>query len=392
MHDVVVVGLGPAGSTAAYELASAGLKVLGIDKSSFPRYKSCGGCISPKVQGILDYDISEVVEDTVYGAMFTYRSERELYIAGDKPVGYNVMRDRFDSFLLKKAMDAGAEVLQETRVVSVSENSTHVDVACSTGKVFSAKYVVGADGASGFVGRTHFGMRPKECAVSITAEVPYPRDASSDIKGRLFIDFGSVPFGYSWIFPKEKFLSVGIAGDADKAGNRIKDYFNSFVSTHPLLRNIEINERTGWTVPVFYGPTQRVTKNRVLVVGDTGHLVDPFLGEGIYYAMRTAKAASFAIIDALKGAISGLSAYQSWVEKELYPEFADAMRLSDLIYKYPRLWYSILEKDPGIMLRYYGVIRGEEDCKSFYSWVQSKVRSKPWKLLRRWFESRSIPA
>ncbi len=392
MHDCVVVGLGPAGATAAYELASAGFKVLGLDKSSFPRYKSCGGCVSTKVQGILNYDISEVVEDTVYGALFTYRSERELYIATDRPVGYNVMRDRFDSFLLKKALDAGAEVLEGRRVTSVSENSSHVEVRCSTGEVFSARYVVGADGASGFIGRTHFGMRPRECAVSITAEVPYSRDLMEGIKGRLFIDFGGVPFGYSWIFPKEKFLSVGIAGDAAKVGGRIKDYFNSFVGTHPLLKNLEIIERTGWTVPIFYGQMPAVTKKRILIAGDTGHLVDPFLGEGIYYAMKTAKAASAAVIDALRGALTGIAAYQSWVEKELYPEFDGAMKLSDIIYKYPRLWYSILEKDPGIMLRYYAVIRGEEDCNSFYSWVQSKVRSKPWKLLRRWFESRSLPA
>ena len=116
MHDVIVVGLGPAGSTAAYELASSGLRVLALDKEKFPRYKSCGGCISTKIERELDFDISGAVEDTVYGATFTYKSGRPVDIMSDRPVGYNVMRDRFDNLLVGKAREAGAEVIDGCRV------------------------------------------------------------------------------------------------------------------------------------------------------------------------------------------------------------------------------------------------------------------------------------
>lgn len=390
MYDAIIVGLGPAGSTAAYALASRGLKVLGIDKAKFPRYKSCGGCISVKIEKILDFDIKPVIEDTIYGATFTYKSERTMDIISDRPVGHNVMRDKFDHYLLVKAKEAGAEIIEGCRVKGIKDNGDSVEVSCADGKTFTAKFVVGADGSSGFVGREYFGLNPKEAAVSVTSEVPYNRE-EANVAGKLFIDFGCVPYGYAWIFPKKEFLSAGIAGDTAKVEGKIKDYFNAFVTTHEALKGLNAEDRAGWTVPIFYEGASKATKGRVLLTGDTGHLVDPFLGEGIYYAIRTAKAAASVIIDSINAGSADLSRYQSWLEKEIYPEFKAAGKLSDLVYNHPRLWYSILEKDHDIMLRFYNVIRGEEDCDSFYDWVYNKIKSKPWKVLRRWIDSRFLP-
>jgi geranylgeranyl reductase family protein len=391
LFDAIVVGMGPAGSTAAHALASGGLRVLGLDKAKFPRYKSCGGCISTKVERELGIDLSQVIEDTVSGATFTYRSRRATDIISDRPVGHNVMRDTFDYFLLKRAEAAGCEVVEGVRVTGVSDDGASVAVSCANGKIYRASFVVGADGASGFVGRDYFGLNPKECSVSVTAEVPYDRGANSAVTGRLFIDFGCVPFGYGWIFPKKKTLSVGIAGDYARAGAGIKGYFNAFASSHEVLKGLRLEGVAGWTVPLFVDDSTPLVKGRVALVGDTGHLVDPFLGEGIYYAVKTARAAASAIMDCAASGASGLGAYQSWLEREIYPEFRAAEKLSSLVYNHPRLWYGMLEKDPEIMHRFYNVIRGEEDCAGFYKWVHSTVRSRPWKVLRRWIESRLIP-
>lgn len=391
MFDVIVAGLGPAGSSAAYDLAKRGFKVLGLDKETFPRYKSCGGCISTKIERILDFPIDEAIDDTVYGATFTYKSERKIDIISDRPVGHNVMRDKFDYFLVKKAIEAGVQVLEGRRVTNVTDSGERVTVKCANGESFSAKFLIGADGAAGFVGRSHFGLDPKQVAVSVTAEVPYDRD-SAGCKGRLFIDFGSVPYGYAWVFPKEKYLSAGIAGDVAKVGGRIKGYFDEFLRTHHSVKGLCTDDRIGWTVPVYYTGAPSSVKGRVALAGDTGHLVDPFLGEGIYFAIRTAKGAAGVIAGCLQNGTSDLTPYQAWLEKEIIPEFRSAEKLSDLVYTHPRLWYSIVEKDPELMLRYYDVIRGLESCDSFYSWVHGKVRSKPWKMLRRWVESRFLPS
>ncbi len=389
MHDAIVVGLGPAGSTAAYTLASRGLNVIAFDKEKFPRYKSCGGCISTKIERTLDFDISGVFEDTVYGATFTYKSGRSTDIISDRPVGHNVMRDRFDALLVSRAKGAGASIVEGCRITGLRDEGSYVTARCGTGETYRARFLIGADGSSGFVGREVFGLNPRECAVSITAEVPYNRK-EMNVSGRLFIDFGGIPFGYGWIFPKKDFLSVGIAGDAAKVRGRVKDYFNSFVSTHEILRGLKIDGKIGWTVPIFYNGAAPSIKGRVILAGDTGHLVDPFLGEGIYYAIKTGKAAADTVADCVAGGETDLAAYQVWLGKEIYPEFRAAEKLSDLVYNHPRLWYSILEKDPGIMQKFYDVIRGVDNCDSFYNRVYQSVTSRPWTVLRRWVASRFL--
>ncbi len=391
MYDVIVLGLGPAGSTAAYHLGGKGLEVLAVDKAVFPRYKSCGGCISVKVPNLLDFDISDLIEETVFGATFTYRCTRPMDIISDRPVGYNVMRDRFDHRLVEKAKEQGVKVLEGRRVCEVLEDGDGVSIRCEDGETFQARFLVGADGASGPCGR-FFRMNKRRAAVSITAEVPYNRADFPKPPGRLFIDFGGVPFGYGWIFPKKDFLSVGIAGDTDRVRGGIKNFFDSFVKGHEVLRGFDIKERVGWTVPTFYEGAGPMVRGRVLLAGDAGHLVDPFLGEGIYYAILTAKKAAGVIWGAMASGSRDLSPYQQWLEKEVYPEFHAAGRIGDLVYNHPRLWYRLLEKDPNIMYRYYDVIRGDLDGESFYRWIWSMVRSKPWKVLRGWLESRFLSA
>ena len=74
-YDVIVVGGGPGGSTAARFCAKAGLKTLLIEKEQLPRYKPCGGCLSTKTAHLLNFDLSPVIENTIYGAKFTYCSK-----------------------------------------------------------------------------------------------------------------------------------------------------------------------------------------------------------------------------------------------------------------------------------------------------------------------------
>lgn len=393
VFDAIVVGLGPAGSSAAYTLAKAGHDVLAVDKDRFPRYKSCGGCMSVKVPAMLGFSVAEAVEDTALGAVFTYKSARPVEIFSTRPVGHNVMRDKFDALLASKAREAGASVIEGKRAAAICEEEDGVTLSCADGALYKARFLIGADGASGFIGRRYFGLNPKECAVSITAEVPYATGTSlKDYSGRLFIDFGGVPSGYGWIFPKEKCLSVGIAGDAVKTNGRIKDYFRAFVESHGVLNGLSIGKTAGWTVPSYYEAAPVLVKSRTLLAGDSGHLVDPFLGEGIYYAIKTGVKAAGAVRLRLSGLAADLSAYQEWLEKELYPELRACGRLSSLVYSHPRLWYSIIEKEPEIMQRYYNVIRGEEGAGSFHDWVFNRVAKKPWKLIRRWVESASLLA
>ncbi|VAW38288.1 hypothetical protein MNBD_DELTA02-52, partial [hydrothermal vent metagenome] len=203
MNDVIVVGLGPAGSSAAYRLASMGYKVIGLDKELFPRYKSCGGCVSTKIDAIKDFDFSHLVESTVKGVTFSFKAKKNLDIISDKPLGYNIRRDVFDNFLVEKAREAGAKILEERRVKDFVATPGSVTVITDTGEAFKGKFLICADGSAGGVARQYFGFDPKQSAVSLTAEVPYEASMVEDMRGKLYIDFGSVPYGYAWVFPKE---------------------------------------------------------------------------------------------------------------------------------------------------------------------------------------------
>ena len=389
IYDVAVIGCGPAGSISAYNLAKKGLRVAAFDKEEFPRYKSCGGCLSTKAQKVLDFDVSEVSDLAVYGATFSFKSARFLDIISERPIGYNVRRDAFDNFLKDRAKAAGAKIFENCRVREVTEEGSFFTIACEGNRNSRARFVVFADGAGG-IGRRYFRLEKKECAVSITAEVPCDPSRMEGFRGRLFIDFGSVPSGYCWIFPKKDVLSIGIAADSLRVGGRIRQYFDGFISSHRVLKNLRVENKAGWTIPLYYGKGAELTRGRAVAVGDAGHVVDPFLGEGIYYAIASANAASSAIADSIGKGTVDLTSYQDWLRKEVYPGFSYLLRLSELVYNHPRLWYRLVEKEPQIMLRYYNVIRGEESPGDFYRWVAAKVKQKPWKVLRGWLESRFI--
>jgi len=120
-YDVIVVGGGPAGSSAARFCAQAGLKTLLIEKERLPRYKVCGGCLSVKASRLLDFDLSPVIENTITGAKFTYCLKDPFFLESSEPIGFMVMRDRFDQLLGEKALAKGAEMLEGEKWVRVRE-------------------------------------------------------------------------------------------------------------------------------------------------------------------------------------------------------------------------------------------------------------------------------
>ena len=108
--DAVIVGAGPAGSTAAWELARAGARVCLLDRARFPRPKACGGALSPRVLRHLPPGVESVLRARVRRAVFTFRWGRPFEIVSPVPMGYMVCRDEFDAWLRDRAEEAGAKI------------------------------------------------------------------------------------------------------------------------------------------------------------------------------------------------------------------------------------------------------------------------------------------
>ncbi len=105
-----MIGAGPAGSTAAYRLATAGARVLLLDKATFPRDKPCGGGVTGRAARLLPFSIEPVVEDVVERLECGLRYRRRFTRRARAPLAYMTQRRRLDHFLLQKAAEAGVEV------------------------------------------------------------------------------------------------------------------------------------------------------------------------------------------------------------------------------------------------------------------------------------------
>ncbi|MEX1022588.1 MAG: FAD-dependent oxidoreductase, partial [Dehalococcoidia bacterium] len=117
--DVVVVGAGPAGSTAAREAAERGASVLLLDRARFPRDKPCGGGVTIRCANLLPFSLDPVVEDVVTGARLRIRDGRDVVRDAREPLTYMTQRSRLDAFLVERAQEAGADFRDGHAVTSI---------------------------------------------------------------------------------------------------------------------------------------------------------------------------------------------------------------------------------------------------------------------------------
>ena len=383
MYDAIVVGLGPAGAVTAAELARAGLSVLGLEWKAVPRYKVCGGGLSARIDRLLEPDFHPLIEDTIHAVRFRFAGTESFEVVSREPIAFMVMRDRFDAHLVRKAEARGVRILDNERVVSVSEGADGVAVTTARGW-YRARIVVGADGANSVVARSLFAGRRGRLWGALEGEVVVPRIPSSLGAGAIALDIGVVPWGYAWVFPKEGRLSVGVAGLHGRERNP-KGCYDRFVQGEPILTGIEVPRGLGHPIPLYGGrPAERMplATKRAVLVGDAAHLVDPVLGEGIYYAILSGRMAAVSIVDHLHGLTPDLTAYDAEVAREIYPEFRVAARMAWAVYTFPRIMHQALRRGPEVVRLYYDVLKGRETYQSFFAKIRGKAEAFFARLVR----------
>ena len=353
--DVIIAGAGAGGAAAAYYLTQAGLSVLVADKAPLPRYKACGGAIPRITLDRLPFDFDNLVEAVPDSVRFTFPDQPAVEVPlPDRPVTM-VMRSRFDAFLLAQA---GAEVWARTPVTAVSESRTAVQVEVG-GRRLTARYLVGADGAASQVARKLGLRRNRQLGGSLEAEIPlngHP-ELRSKYGTRAVFAFGVIPWGYAWSFPKRDHLSVGIGrvrpGKVDLASALTREMVRMGIPRngaefhgHPLpcyqAPPWPFWREAGPLRPRNAGrhPQEPLSTRRSLLIGDAAGLVDPLMGEGIRYAMASARLAAEAIIQ------DDLATYEYKVWNEIGHSLATAGLTAHTYYRIPRFGFQVGLSNP----------------------------------------------
>ena len=353
MFDCIIVGAGPAGGTAAYHLAKRGRAVLVLEKETLPRYKPCGGGVSPVVQEWFDFDFTPAISVKANSIRYTWNMEDpvDVLLQDQEPI-WMVRRDIFDHFLIQQAQKQGAQLRDNTEVTGIEFKSDRWQVNTANGPV-EGRYLIAADGGKGLMAKwLGFKERKRRLAGALEVEAPAPEGKNSQI----YFEFGMVKNGYIWNFPKADGYSIGVG---TFRGGEPQD-FKSIVSEYAKMFDVDINssKQYGHPICLWDGDQKLHTQNAVLA-GEAACIVDPFTAEGIRPSIFSGLKASEAIDQALAGDENALLKYSQAIAQEWGAEMKWAQRLAAAFYQFPKLGYNAGVKRPSATVTMSKILSGE---------------------------------
>lgn len=312
--DIIVVGGGPAGSTAGYKLGQSGARVLLLDKANFPREKPCGGGLSARILDRFPYvreflqcgevpvnPVSRVHLEAPDGTRITYQQV--------KPLLYLVRRVEFDAALFRCAQSV-CTVQTGVTIRKCTVVPTHVEIEDTIGRTYAAPMIIGADSANSVIAR-HTGLRSeaarKEYAVDMMEETTYNRLQVVDRDAVYIFLTLTQSFGYGYIFPKTDHLNLGFGCKLDwyfralrgKGREHHAEWVDTLKQKGDVTGESDRDSYRAFPIPVG-GPLAKTYTDRVLLAGDAGGFVNAFTAEGIFYAMTSGSIAADTAIVAIK--------------------------------------------------------------------------------------------
>ncbi|HTE85519.1 MAG TPA: geranylgeranyl reductase family protein [Dehalococcoidia bacterium] len=356
IYDLIIVGAGPAGSTAAREAASAGASVLLLDRAEFPRDKPCGGGVNVRAAALLPFSLEAVTERVVHGIDVSLNLTGGFGRRYPQPLSFMTQRSRLDAYLAQKAVSAGATFRDSVIVRSVEDEGACAAVRAGS-ETFSGRVVVGADGANGVVSRTTGLAGGRRLAVALEGHYPLRPGVEDKWRDKLAMDLGVIPGGYGWLFPKADHLNLGVGGWQHFAPtlrsrlDSLAGYFGLAGVEPVYLRGHHLPVRTR-EAPLGSG--------RVLLAGDAAGLIDPLSGEGIYAAIYSGRLAAEQALRFVGGTATDLSGYARAINAFLGPELLASQQFQDVFHLMPGVYATLLRRSDRLWDTLCRLVRGEE--------------------------------
>ncbi len=292
--DVIIIGAGPAGASAAGTAARAGLKTLILEKAKLQprgRYKACGGAMGWELVERTQYTVQPM--DRIIEEFVLHHFSGKIYHKRGK--GAVVWRSSFDFHLIHIAQKFGA-VLHECEPLQGIDRNPSGEYICHTPRAsYQAKYIIAADGVTSptlqFLGWPRFS--PDNLVLTITQEHQSTTEEIAELLGsehiHLFFGKSHIDTGYAWLFPKQEIITVGWGNRLSCIRNTAQEFQKfldeAFVRT--CLQNTRLLRKTAHLIPV--GIRDQIYHENVFAVGDAGGFVDPISGKGIPYAILSGK-------------------------------------------------------------------------------------------------------
>ncbi len=373
-HDVVIIGAGPSGATAAYHCAKQGLDTLFVDKSKFPRYKQCGGALSEQAMSYLDFHLyDDLIERDIYGARVRFGRE-SIEVSKPYRIAALVTRSKFDYLLVQQAIKAGAKFIENEKVTALQISPECLDIVTNKSHM-KAKLVIGADGSQGITSRyVRDSMKKSDYIMGLVTEILAD---NSDIDKYIFnsieIHMGIVDLGYGWVFPHEGYFNIGIGGIANMLHNP-KKTLKHFLGERGFNQQFRFHAHK---IPLGGIPRKKIA-DRILLVGDAAGFVDPFCGEGIAYAILSGKIAAAVCQNALQYNNGYKEDFLRVYSDECYKQFEYNLKCSliftKFIHRFPKLLLkSIFQKN--VLTRYLEIPANKLTYEEYLRWMLPRIPS-----------------
>lgn len=340
-YDIAVIGTGPAGAMAAYTAAAGGKSVLLIEKEQLPRYKTCGGGLVFRGRSRLPFALDGTVEKECREIEVYFEGSDHYFLTRrEQPIISMVMRDSFDSLLVDKAREKGAELLQQCALQGLQEEDEELLLQTSRG-AFRTRYLIAADGALSPTAKLAGWEDSRKLIPALEYEVEVNPADFERLSRRTRFDVDAVPYGYAWCFPKKSHLSIGV-GCLKKQKINLKAYYAAYLEKLEI-REIRSASAHGFQIPI--APRQSgFSRGRVFLAGDAAGFADPLTAEGISNALYSGELAAQALVASGESVGQAGETYQRLLEERLLPELKTSSLMAWVFYAQPQVRNWLLQK------------------------------------------------